>query len=398
MTIDQSDLDAIEEQLGRTPRGILEIASRCPSGHPNVVKTEPRLDDGTPFPTMFYLTCDRLAAEIGTLEASGLMREMTERHRGGRRARRPLPARPRLLPRRARGHRSRTRDRRHHRRRDADPGQVPARAGRPLTRQGSRASTRSATKRSRCSATGGPATAAVPRQMTEPRTRVAAFDCGTNSIRLLICDLQGDVKTDHLREMKIVRLGQDVDRTGRLADEAIGRTLSATRDYAELIPLLGVERIVFCATSAVRDAENGEAFCDAIEGILGVRPIVLDGPAEARATFLGATRDLDAARTLVVDIGGGSTEVVVGSGEELESASVARHRVRTSDRTVPARRSADRGPDRRLHRAHRLAARPDRVLRAGRAVRRRRRHRSRRSPRTRSSSRRTTRARSTAPS
>ena len=79
MTIDQSDLDAIEEQLGRTPRGILEIASRCPSGHPNVVKTEPRLDDGTPFPTMFYLTCDRLAAEIGTLEASGLMREMTER-------------------------------------------------------------------------------------------------------------------------------------------------------------------------------------------------------------------------------------------------------------------------------------------------------------------------------
>ncbi len=156
--------------------------------------------------------------------------------------------------------------------------------------------------------------------MTEPRVRVAAFDCGTNSIRLLICDLQGDVKTDHLREMKIVRLGQDVDRTGRLADEAIGRTLSATRDYAELIPLLGVERIVFCATSAVRDAENGEAFCDAIEGILGVRPIVLDGPAEARATFLGATRDLDAARTLVVDIGGGSTEVVVGSGEELESS------------------------------------------------------------------------------
>ncbi len=155
--------------------------------------------------------------------------------------------------------------------------------------------------------------------MTEPRTRVAAFDCGTNSIRLLICDLQGSVKTDHLREMRIVRLGQDVDRTGRLADEAMGRTLTATREYAELIPLLGVEKIVFCATSAVRDAENGEAFCDAIEGILGVRPVVLDGPSEARATFLGATRELDPARTLVVDIGGGSTEVVVGSGTEIES-------------------------------------------------------------------------------
>ncbi|MCL3817874.1 DUF501 domain-containing protein [Aeromicrobium wangtongii] len=79
MTVDQTDLDAVAEQLGRPPRGILEVMSRCPSGHPNVVKTEPRLDDGTPFPTMYYLTCPRLAGEIGTLEASGLMREMTER-------------------------------------------------------------------------------------------------------------------------------------------------------------------------------------------------------------------------------------------------------------------------------------------------------------------------------
>ena len=69
MIIDQTDLDAVAAQLGRPPRGILQIMSRCPSGHPNVVKTEPRLDDGTPFPTMFYLTCPRLAGEIGTLKA-----------------------------------------------------------------------------------------------------------------------------------------------------------------------------------------------------------------------------------------------------------------------------------------------------------------------------------------
>ena len=75
----QADLDAIAEQLARPPRGIVEISSRCPSGHPNVVKTEPRLDDGTPFPTLYYITCPRLAGAIGTLEASGLMREMTER-------------------------------------------------------------------------------------------------------------------------------------------------------------------------------------------------------------------------------------------------------------------------------------------------------------------------------
>ena len=75
----QADLAAVQEQLGRPPRGILEISSRCPSGHPNVVKTEPRLDDGTPFPTLYYITCQRLAGAIGTLEASGLMNEMSTR-------------------------------------------------------------------------------------------------------------------------------------------------------------------------------------------------------------------------------------------------------------------------------------------------------------------------------
>ncbi len=159
--------------------------------------------------------------------------------------------------------------------------------------------------------------------MADQRVRVAAIDCGTNSIRLLISDITGSVrngwaKTDHLREMHIVRLGARVDESGHLSQEAIDRTLHVTRSYAELIPLLGVDRVKFCATSAVRDADNGEEFGDAIEGILGVRPVVLTGDAEARASFLGATRELDPVRTLVVDIGGGSTEIVVGAGEEIE--------------------------------------------------------------------------------
>ena len=79
MSVAPADLDAVAEQLGRPARGIVEVFSRCPSGHPNVVKTEPRLPDGTPFPTLFYVTCPRLAGEIGTLEASGLMTEMTDR-------------------------------------------------------------------------------------------------------------------------------------------------------------------------------------------------------------------------------------------------------------------------------------------------------------------------------
>jgi hypothetical protein len=75
----QADLETVTEQLGRPARGIVEVASRCPSGHPNVVKTEPRLPDGTPFPTLYYVTCPRVSGAIGTLEASGLMAEMTAR-------------------------------------------------------------------------------------------------------------------------------------------------------------------------------------------------------------------------------------------------------------------------------------------------------------------------------
>ena len=82
MSVASADLDTVAEQLGRPARGIVEVASRCPSGHPNVVKTEPRLPDGTPFPTLFYVTCPRLSGAIGTLEASGLMAEMTERLAG----------------------------------------------------------------------------------------------------------------------------------------------------------------------------------------------------------------------------------------------------------------------------------------------------------------------------
>ncbi len=154
--------------------------------------------------------------------------------------------------------------------------------------------------------------------MPDQRTRVAAIDCGTNSIRLLVSDVGDDHKTDLVREMRIVRLGQDVDRTGHLAEEAIARTLQATREYAELIAMFGADQVRFCATSAVRDADNAAEFEDAIEGILGVRPVVLAGLDEARASFLGATRDLEQVRTLVVDIGGGSTELVIGTGTDIE--------------------------------------------------------------------------------
>jgi exopolyphosphatase/guanosine-5'-triphosphate,3'-diphosphate pyrophosphatase len=176
--------------------------------------------------------------------------------------------------------------------------------------------------------------------MPDTRTRVAAIDCGTNSIRLLVSDVSGETKTDLLREMRVVRLGESVDENGYLGEAAIQRTVSVCREYAELIAMFGVPTVRFCATSAVRDADNAEEFGDLVEGVLGVRPEILAGVDEAQASFLGATKGLEPGRTLVVDIGGGSTEVVVGSGvpgDAFETAvSLDVGSVRLTERFLPS--------------------------------------------------------------
>ncbi|MGW2589960.1 Ppx/GppA phosphatase family protein [Streptomyces sp. NPDC001515] len=170
-------------------------------------------------------------------------------------------------------------------------------------------------------------------------TRVAAIDCGTNSIRLLVADADpatgGLVELD--RRMEIVRLGQGVDRTGRLAPEALERTFAACRRYADVIKEHGAERVRFVATSASRDAENRDEFVQGIHAILGVEPEVISGDQEAAFSFDGATRELagrdDLARPyLVVDIGGGSTEFVVGDDEVRAARSVDIGCVRMTER------------------------------------------------------------------
>ncbi|TDC33486.1 Ppx/GppA family phosphatase [Micromonospora sp. 15K316] len=161
---------------------------------------------------------------------------------------------------------------------------------------------------------------------------MAAIDCGTNSIRLLVADLPDPAAgpesplTDLSRRMEIVRLGQDVDRTGRLAPEAIERTRVALVDYAAEFEKLGAERVRMCATSATRDAENADEFRAMVERTLGVAPEVVSGDEEARLSFTGAVRGLPAdakAPFLVVDIGGGSTEFVVGTREGGVRAAVS---------------------------------------------------------------------------
>ncbi|MFJ5955492.1 exopolyphosphatase [Paenarthrobacter sp. NPDC092416] len=158
-------------------------------------------------------------------------------------------------------------------------------------------------------------------------SRVAAIDCGTNSIRLLIADASVNGApgplTDVVREMRVVRLGQGVDATGELAPEALERTFAATRDYAGLIREHGAERVRFAATSATRDARNRQVFVDGIRELLGVEPEVISGDEEAALSFAGASSVLPVTgddAILVVDLGGGSTEFVLGDASGVLAA------------------------------------------------------------------------------
>ena len=169
-------------------------------------------------------------------------------------------------------------------------------------------------------------------------TRVAAIDCGTNSIRLLVSDVDpaSGALVDVVRRMDVVRLGQGVDRTGRISAEAMARTLAVTGDYARVCRDLDVERVRFVATSASRDARNRDEFVTGVRDLLGVEPEVVEGSVEAGLSFAGATHELLAdglgGPFVVADIGGGSTEIVRGTNGVEASLSVDVGCVRLTER------------------------------------------------------------------
>jgi exopolyphosphatase/guanosine-5'-triphosphate,3'-diphosphate pyrophosphatase len=164
--------------------------------------------------------------------------------------------------------------------------------------------------------------------------RVAAIDCGTNSIRLLIADIDGNNFREVVRDMEIVRLGQGVDETGQFHPDAIARTLAAVDKFAAEIAKRGVEKIRFCATSATRDATNRHLFVDGVRDRLGIEPEVISGDEEAALSFAGAIKDLNPTDGpfLVVDIGGGSTEFVFGTSTVEAARSVNIGCVRMTER------------------------------------------------------------------
>jgi exopolyphosphatase/guanosine-5'-triphosphate,3'-diphosphate pyrophosphatase len=152
-------------------------------------------------------------------------------------------------------------------------------------------------------------------------TRVAAIDCGTNSIRLLIADIADGKFHEVYRTMEIVRLGQGVDQNKAFHPDAIERTLKAVANFSNEIARRGVSKIRFCATSATRDASNRDLFIDGVNQLLGIKPEVISGEEEAALSFFGSTKELhqSGAPYLVIDIGGGSTEFVYGT-EKVEFA------------------------------------------------------------------------------
>lgn len=174
---------------------------------------------------------------------------------------------------------------------------------------------------------------------------VAAIDCGTNSVRLLVSELRDGAPAELERTLRLTRLGQGVDATGEFHPDALTRTFAAVDEYAAILARHGVERLRFVATSAARDARNRDAFFDGIRARLGVTPEVISGEEEAQLSFDGALAALPAADlpALVMDIGGGSTELVLGehgrpvAGTSLDIGAVRlRERFLAADPPTPA--------------------------------------------------------------
>jgi exopolyphosphatase/guanosine-5'-triphosphate,3'-diphosphate pyrophosphatase len=289
-----ADLAAVTELLGRPPAGGFRVVVRDAAGAPVVIANAPFLDDGTPMPTTYWLVGRADRELVGHLEADG----------GVRRAERAVD--PAVLA------------AAHARYAAARDTLIPA--GHPGPRPtGGVGGTRIGVKCLHAhlawylAGGGDPVGRWVVDELDgQLAGAVAAVDCGTNSTRLLVMAADG---TTLERRMIVTRLGEGVDRTGELASAGIERTLAALAEYRELIDAHGVVRVRAAATSAARDAGNSAVFFDAATTVLGVRPELIAGEAEGRLSYKGATAELAVADGpfLVVDLGGGSTELVAGS-------------------------------------------------------------------------------------
>ena len=311
--MNERDREAVAGLLGRAPQGVFEVVVRDGAGSPVVILNAPFLADGTPMPTRYWLVGRFERESVSRLESTGGVRAAEAavdadeletahaRYEALREAAVPV------------GHR----------------GPRPT-GGVGGTRRGVKclhahlawflAGGPDPVGRWTCDKLGiDPAQYHVAgsgdreQTATAGRGPVAAIDCGTNSTRLLVVDSSGRSLE---RLMRITRLGQGVDREGRLDEGAMERTIGVLAEFRQVMDRLGVARARATATAAARDASNTAEFARRATEVLGTTPEVLDGEEEGRLTYLGATSELDGAQGpfLVIDVGGGSTELVGGGG------------------------------------------------------------------------------------
>jgi exopolyphosphatase/guanosine-5'-triphosphate,3'-diphosphate pyrophosphatase len=322
-----TDVEAVREQLGREPTTPFTIAARCTGGHPLVIRNDPFGADGAPFPTTFWLSCPDAAKAVSAIESDGWIARLNERYEQDAAFRTDLD----------RAHTDYAAERAEADERGRDLAGVGG------TRRGVKCLHAHYAYRL---AGGDDPVGAWVAERVEPvhpeqrAGRVAVVDQGTNSLRLLVFEpgAGGEAPTELARDMVITRLGQGVDATGRLAPAALGRTDLVLGRYCRRARALGAERIRVAATSAVRDASNRADYEAIVRRHAGVAPEVIDGEQEAAISFLGGTLGLEAAAGpfVVMDIGGGSTELVIGAvpGRADHALSTQLGSVRLTERAI----------------------------------------------------------------
>lgn len=354
----------VELQIGRFPRGMVAVGARCACGKPLVVITRPCLEDGTPFPTTCYLTSPEAVKAVSRVEADGIMREFNELLQTDEEVKKQYEQAHKYYLTFRHALAVALGDSEEHIS-DMSAGGMPVRVkclhallaqtlvmGKGVNPIGDMVLERIKDEFNpsvcRCSTpwsddakeietevvvdeknASNASNASKNSDCEEKSVTVAAIDCGTNSIRLKIAKVTKRGMKDIVpRMLRVVRLGQGIDETHRFADDALERVKAAAREFANVLKEHPVDAIRFVATSATRDAENREIFEQMMIDELGVRPEVISGTEEASLSFLGATsvvsRDELQPPYLVVDLGGGSTELVLGGdGVELPAHKVS---------------------------------------------------------------------------
>jgi exopolyphosphatase/guanosine-5'-triphosphate,3'-diphosphate pyrophosphatase len=290
-----------------------------------VIRNRPRDQEGKPFPTLYWLTCPTVVKAISRVESEGWIKRFAERARTD----------PEFGSALEEAHGIYAEER--------------GRWEKGAEAWGGVGGTRSGVKCLHAHyanhvAGGDDPVGAEVAELVEPihpeapaGERVAAIDVGTNSIRLLVAEPREDDPFELARDMVITRLGQGVDKNRELDSEALRRTSTVLRRYVGRARALGAVRVRVGATSAVRDASNRKELFDAVRVLVGADPEILTGEREAGLSFLGATRGLDRPGPfLVFDIGGGSTELVLGTGRPDSAVSVDMGSVRLTERVNPA--------------------------------------------------------------